>query len=106
MPTINRPKRKPREHISDKRRERQFIYQRPEWRAVRTEKIKLNPLCERCLESDRITPVQEVHHIQSFMKFDGDERWEKAYDIKNLMSLCQQCHTEIHHAKNEKYYDR
>lgn len=101
MPTINKLQKKKREHISDKRKERQFIYSRPEWRSLRAEKIRLNPLCERCLLSDKITPTEEVHHIDSFMKFEGDERWNKAFDINNLMSLCQRCHTEIHNEQGE-----
>lgn len=105
MPTINKLKRKPRENISDKHKERQFIYQRAEWRSLRAAKFSANPTCERCWsEYGRVTPTEEVHHIQSFMKFTGDERWQKAFDYDNLMSLCHQCHSEIH--KKDKFHER
>lgn len=105
MPTINKPKKKPREFISDKRKERQFIYQRPEWRSLRVAKFSANPTCERCWELyQRVTPTEEIHHIQSFMKYQGDERWNKAFDINNLMSLCGKCHSDIH--KNDKHHER
>ena len=38
------------------------------------------------------------------MKYEGNERLEKAYDFDNLQSLCQECHNAEHnHIK--KYSD-
>lgn len=47
-------------------------------------------LCEMCLKEGRLTPVQEVHHILPVSKGGTHAR-------DNLMSLCQSCHTKIHH---------
>ena len=33
------------------------------WQRLRKEKIKMNPLCQDCLEHGIYTPSQEVHHI-------------------------------------------
>ena len=33
------------------------------WRRVRQRYVSAHPLCERCLEQGRMTPVDEVHHI-------------------------------------------
>ena len=43
-----------------------------------------------CLKEGRLTPVQEVHHILPVSKGGTHAR-------DNLMSLCQSCHTKIHH---------
>ena len=45
---------------------------------------------EMCLKEGRLTPVQEVHHILPVSKGGTHAR-------DNLMSLCQSCHTKIHH---------
>ena len=49
-----------------------------------------HPLCEMCLKEGRLTPVEEVHHIVPLSQ-GGTHRND------NLMSLCQSCHTKIHH---------
>lgn len=63
-----------------------------------------NPLCEVCLQKGKITPATQIHHIDSFMKYEGNERLEKAYDFDNLQSLCQECHNAEHNPI-KKYSD-
>ena len=58
------------------------------WRAIRDAYISKHPLCERCLEYDRLTPATEVHHIVDVSAGGGD-------DDANLMSLCKSCHSSI-----------
>lgn len=60
------------------------------WKRIRDRYAAKHPLCEKCLEEGRLTPVEEVHHILPISK-GGDHR------ETNLMSLCQSCHTKIHH---------
>ena len=60
------------------------------WERIRDRYTKAHPLCERCLKEGRYTPVEEVHHILPLSQ-GGDHR------ESNLMSLCQSCHTKIHH---------
>jgi 5-methylcytosine-specific restriction protein A len=57
------------------------------WRTIRELYIAKHPLCQRCLESGRLIPAEEVHHIVPI-----DRGGTHAED--NLMSLCQSCHTK------------
>ena len=60
------------------------------WKRIRDRYAAEHPLCETCLKEGRLTPVQEVHHILPVSKGGTHAR-------DNLMSLCQSCHTKIHH---------
>ena len=60
------------------------------WHRIRARYVAAHPLCEQCLKEGRITPVEEVHHIIPISQ--GGTHAED-----NLMSLCQSCHTKIHH---------
>ena len=57
------------------------------WRTIRDLYITKHPLCEKCLESGRLVPVDEVHHI-----LPVDQGGTHAED--NLVSLCRSCHTK------------
>lgn len=59
------------------------------WRRVRQRYVSAHPLCERCLEQGRMTPVEEVHHIIPVSQGGTSEE-------SNLMSLCKSCHNKIH----------
>lgn len=59
------------------------------WRVVRDRYVAAHPLCERCLQAGRLTPVEEVHHIKPVSQGGTN-------DDSNLMSLCRSCHTKIH----------
>lgn len=54
------------------------------------------PLCEVCLAKGIITPTEDVHHIDSFMNYEGLKRLEKAYNYNNLQSICKECHQKEH----------
>ena len=60
------------------------------WKRIRDRYVKMHPLCELCLKEGRLTPVQEVHHIKPVSQGG-------THDRNNLMSLCQSCHTRLHH---------
>lgn len=67
------------------------------WVKLRNEKIKQDPLCERCSLSGIITPGAEIHHITPVD--DGTTPAEKkrlAYNPNNLQTLCKSCHVAIH----------
>lgn len=67
------------------------------WRDLREQKLYEQPICERCLEQDRITPATDVHHITPFgLGIDEQQMWELFLDYDNLMSVCKRCHREIH----------
>jgi 5-methylcytosine-specific restriction protein A len=57
------------------------------WRKLRRLKLSIDPLCQDCKGDGRLTEAKQVHHIES--RF---ERPDLAYDIENLMSLCESCH--------------
>jgi 5-methylcytosine-specific restriction enzyme A len=54
------------------------------WRAIRLEQLQHEPLCRACMADDRVTPANEVDHI------DGDS-FNNA--PSNLASLCKKCHS-------------
>ena len=60
------------------------------WRQIRKRYAAAHPLCEMCLKEGRLTPVEEVHHIIPVSRGGSN-------DFSNLMSLCQSCHTKLHH---------
>lgn len=104
MPTINRGnfKNKGNSCPSNRRKERQLIYNTPEWKKLSKAFKMAHPLCQRCLEKGRIKEAQHIHHIQSFMSVDDElRRKELAYDWDNLLSLCVECHNDIHNHHNQ-----
>ena len=60
------------------------------WKRIRDRYAREHPLCEKCLAEGRYTPMKEVHHITPVARGG-------THDVGNLMSLCQSCHTKIHH---------
>lgn len=60
------------------------------WKGFRGRYASEHPLCEMCQKEGRLTPVEEVHHIIPVSKGGTHARG-------NLISLCQSCHTKIHH---------
>lgn len=100
MPRIYKIKKSPRRK-TDRSRERHAIYDTRRWRNLVRIKLMDSPLCELCQKKGVIRPAENIHHIVSFMSTDDPiERSRLAYDYSNLMSLCVECHSEIH--KNEK----
>ena len=65
------------------------------WKRIRDKYVSQHPLCERCLQEGRMTPVQEVHHILPVSK--GGRHTQD-----NLMSLCKSCHNKIHHELGDR----
>lgn len=97
MPTIYKPKKKYQRNDSQYDAERRKIYNSQRWRDLRTWKFTNNPLCEKCMKNNIITPAEDIHHIVSFMRCtDPYQMNTLAYDYDNLMSLCKKCHQEIH----------
>ncbi len=98
MPTIKKTKLKPwiNKFSEELRKQRQEIYSSDRWHKMRLAKLIDQPLCEICLSKGKITPAVDVHHKDSFMNYEGANRLWKAYDYNNLMSLCKQCHAELH----------
>ena len=97
MPTINKPKKANPRLGDNYDAERTKMYNNRQWRKLRITKLMDNPLCERCAERGIVRPAVDVHHITSFMSTnDPIQRHFLMYDYKNLMSLCKECHQQIH----------
>jgi 5-methylcytosine-specific restriction enzyme A len=94
MPTLKKATKQKTK--SNKKEERQKIYNNTRWRKLRDAKLQQCPLCEICLAKGIITPAIDIHHIDSFMNYDGLKRLEKAYNFRNLLSICKECHQKIH----------
>lgn len=89
---IHKHNKKPRTFNQSSR-----FYQSKQWKKLRNDYIGHHPLCERCLEYDKITPAVDVHHIKPFLRGkDEQERWELLLNQNNLMALCKQCHMYFH----------
>ena len=97
MPTINKQKAKPKapRKETDMRKLRADAYNNTTWRKLRETYLKQHPLCERCLEKGKITPAEDVHHRVSPFKH-GEVNYGLLLNDENLMSVCKQCHGEIH----------
>jgi len=100
---------KPKPKVSDKRKERQKLYQMKEWRNLSKLFLMQNPLCAKCLEEGRTTPSEHTHHkISPFQEgLAPEQKLALLLDWNNLMALCAKCHNEIHQTqqkdkKNEK----
>ncbi|KAA6326447.1 hypothetical protein EZS27_024451 [termite gut metagenome] len=103
MPTIYKPQKKRNVRpLTDRRAERQDIYNTIIWIKLRKAKIMEQPLCEVCLSNGIVKSAEHVHHIVSFMREKNPlKRKELAYDFDNLLSVCTNCHNEIHNSSKE-----
>jgi len=65
------------------------------WDKIRALKVRKNPLCEPCLEDNRVQATQIVHHILSVV-----DRPDLIFSTDNLQSVCRACHGKLHsHSK-------
>ena len=67
------------------------------WQDLRNLYIKLHPLCEECMKHGKVKAAEHVHHIIPFLT--GPTKADKIRlltDQENLMSLCYECHRQIH----------
>lgn len=96
MPTIPKLKDIKREYT--KQHERSIDYYNTKgWKVLRSSYIREHPLCERCLEKGIIKAADEIHHKIPFMTgMSIDQRLSLLLDRSNLMSVCRDCHIEVH----------
>ena len=81
-----------------RRKERQAVYNTRRWKELRKLMVQEHPLCEDCLKRGVLTPSEEIHHLKSpFRKgLTPEEKDRLAYDPKNLVALCKECHIKRH----------
>jgi 5-methylcytosine-specific restriction enzyme A len=58
------------------------------WQRFREWYVRRHPLCVDCLAEDRVTAVEEVHHIAKVA-----EHPELKLVESNCMALCKPCHS-------------
>ena len=67
------------------------------WKTLSKVYKMYHPLCDCCMVDNKVTNVQDVHHI---IYFDNQKINAKKYmlltDEDNLLSLCKDCHAKIH----------
>lgn len=107
MPKLNKKQFKTVDYVAtSKKVVRQSFYQLKEWGQLRKYKLMMNPICQHCNEA----LATAVHHIHSFVDVDDEVLQKQIFlDYDNLMSVCHQCHNEIHNEdlkrKKEKKKD-
>lgn len=106
MPTINKPKK----NYSRKKHGvheliQKHVYSTTRWRNLVKVKRMISPLCQKCLAEGRTTATQEIHHVIPLKACGGDINYllQLAFDYENLMSLCCNCHEEIHAEMRAKH---
>jgi 5-methylcytosine-specific restriction endonuclease McrA len=80
-----------------RQQQQQAIYGTRRWRRLRIETLMQHPICQICNKK----LAEEVHHIIPFMQYEGQQRITVAYNSKNLLAVCTECHTKKH-SPNEK----
>ena len=69
------------------------------WRACRRAYLAAKRWqCERCSTPDNPVPAKVVHHRQ-YITQDNINDPSVTLSWDNLQALCQDCHNEIHHAR-------
>lgn len=80
--------------------ERKVIYDTARWRKLRLAHLQQYPLCQLCQQKGKVVSAIDIHHIISFMSTnDHLKRMYLAYSPDNLMSLCKECHQQMHNSK-------
>ena len=73
------------------------IYNSREWKALRIQKLRDNPVCELCEKQGVVTAAHCVHHLIPIETATTKEEMRRlAFNPANLQSLCDQCHHTVH----------
>ena len=83
-------------------KDKQTIYNSREWRELREQKLRANPLCELCQQKGIVTAAHQVHHIHPIEDSHSVQEMRKwAFMYENLQSVCDQCHNDIHKSEGK-----
>lgn len=82
-----------------RRKERQQLYQSKQWKDLRKKLQMERPLCENCLKKGIIKSSEDMHHrLSPFAPgLTEEEKYRRAFDEKNIVALCRDCHIAEHH---------
>ena len=97
MPTIPRLRDKKRPQ-SYRKRQRQSMYSKAEYRKLRDWYYQCHPICEDCQRIGLLTEAKDIHHVMS--PYDPNispaESYRRLMDENNLVSLCRYHHNIRH----------
>ncbi|MCC6611174.1 MAG: HNH endonuclease [Burkholderiales bacterium] len=65
------------------------IYDKQQWKRLRRQQLRREPLCRMCLDRGITMPAVDVDHIIPIA--DGGEPWA----LENLRSLCHDDHSRV-----------
>jgi 5-methylcytosine-specific restriction protein A len=80
---------------TDNRKLRQKAYNNTKWKKLRDVYLREHAVCTECLSKGKVTPATSVHHIKTPF-INGEINYHLLLDYTNLMSLCNECHGNIH----------
>lgn len=67
------------------------------WSVLRYSKLQSEPLCECCMQKGKATLATEVHHVIPVESVTTTQQMTHLmFDFENLMSVCHDCHVDIH----------
>ena len=74
------------------------IYNSREWKALRIQKLRANPLCEICQQHGIVRSAHSVHHVVPIETATTMEEMKRLAfcGLDGLMSLCDDCHHKVH----------
>ena len=79
------------------------FYRSKAWQGVREIVMQRDHyLCVDCLNENRITPAEEVHHIIELTPENINDA-NISLNEENLVSLCRECHKKRHGFREKRY---
>ena len=77
------------------------LIQSREWRELRVQVLREQPLCQWCKAKGYITAAREIHHIvEAETGRSESEVRDLMFRRSNLVALCHECHAEYHKAQH------
>ncbi|MBP5784539.1 MAG: hypothetical protein J6W16_03015 [Methanobrevibacter sp.] len=105
MATINKNRIRPKhvDRICSETFNSATFYNSLAWKRMRDVYYKENPICYECLQHERITSANDIHHLRRFSSgANEEEQWKLFLNMNNLRSLCEACHVG-YHIKMKRY---
>ena len=76
---------------------RSRMYNSPDYKRLRKDFIRYHPLCDVCLEENKVKETEHTHHIVRFMDQPSELlKYALLVDEDNIMPLCEDCHHKLH----------
>ena len=79
------------------------LIQSKEWRELRVQVLREQPLCQWCKAKGYVVSAREVHHLVEAESGKTDEDVRRLmFSRSNLVALCHECHANYH--KEQRYH--